>query len=91
MAKTRHMQVRMSQRGIRQELITLTQRFGEPVQDKIVLSRKGIQTLLEELRELQRVAMRALDKGGVVVIESGETLITTYNLDSHDRRKAHAA
>lgn len=91
MTKTRHMQARMSQRGIRQELITLTERFGEPVQDKIVLNRKGIQTLLEELRELQRVAMRALDKGGVVVVESGEALITTYNLDSHDRRRAHAA
>lgn len=91
MAKTRHMRARMSQRGIRQELVTLTQRFGEPVQDKVVLNRKGIQTLLGELRDIERVVMRALDKGGVVVVESGGSLITTYNLDSYDRGKARAA
>ncbi|MBP2297102.1 hypothetical protein [Azospirillum rugosum] len=91
MAKTRHMQARMSQRGIRQELVTLTQRFGEPVQDKVVLNRKGIQTLLDELRDIERVAMRALDKGGVVVVESGGSLITTYNLDSYDRGRPRAA
>jgi hypothetical protein len=88
MSKTRHIQARMSQRGIRQELVALAQRFGEPQKDKVVLGRKGLQSLLNELRDLERMAVKAMDKGGLVVVEAGDVLITAYNLDSYDRRKS---
>ena len=54
-----------------------------------MLGRQGLQLLLRELRDLERTAMRALDKGGLVVVEGDDgTLITTYNLDSYDRARA---
>lgn len=89
MAKTRHIGRRMSQRGIKQALVDLTLQFGEASNDKCVLGRRGLQQLIDELRDLQRTAMQALDKGGVIVVEADGQLITTYNVDSYDRRRAH--
>jgi hypothetical protein len=89
MARTRHFQKRMSQRGITLDLVQLARQFGEPSQDKIVLGRKSLGRLLVAVRELERTTKKALDKGGIVVVEDGETLITTYRADSFDRRKAH--
>ena len=91
MGKTRHIQERMSQRGIRQDIVDLVLRYGEYKQDKVILGRKGLEILLKELREIERVTLRALDKGGVVVVVSGDPLITTYNLNSFNRRKAYSA
>jgi len=89
MARTRHIGKRMSQRGIRMILVNLALRFGQNVQNRHVLGRQGLQLLLRELRDLERTAMRALDKGGLVVVEGDDgTLITTYNLDSYDRARA---
>ena len=90
MARTRHFQRRMSQRGINLDMVELARQFGVPVQDKIVLGRKNIDQLLAALREIERTAKKARDKGGVVVVEDGEALITTYRLDSFDRRKAYS-
>jgi len=88
MSKTRHIGKRMSQRGIRQSLVDLTLRFGEDVQDKCVLGRRGLEQLLRELRELERTTMQALDKGGVVVVQSDGDLITAYDVDSYRRSRA---
>ncbi len=90
MGKTRHIQGRMSQRGIRQELLDIALQYGEPVQDKVILGKKALQLLLNELHEIERQALKAMDKGGIVVVVSGEHLITTYNLNSYSRRKAMA-
>lgn len=89
MARTRHIGRRMSQRGIKQALINLTLQFGEDAQDKCVLGRRGLQQLIDELRDLERTAMQALDKGGVIVVQADGALITTYNVNSYDRRRAH--
>jgi hypothetical protein len=88
MARTKHIQQRMSQRGITLDLVDLARQFGEPNQDKVVLGRKGLGELLEAVRDIERAAKKALDKGGIVVIEDGDALITTYRLDSFSRRKA---
>ena len=42
---------------------------------------KEIQTAIKTLKNI-------LKKGGVVVVSENDTLITTYNLDSYDRRLA---
>jgi len=89
MARTRHMARRMSQRGIKQALIDLTLQFGEDAQDRRVLGRRGLQQLIDELRDLERTAMQALDKGGIVVVQADGGLITTYAVDSYNRRSAH--
>lgn len=90
MARTRHIGRRMSQRGIKQALIDLTLQFGEDAQDRCVLGRRGLQNLIEELRGLERTAMQALDKGGVIVVQANGALITAYAGDSFDRRRANA-
>ncbi len=90
MARTRHIGRRMSQRGIKQALVDLTLQFGEDVQDKRVLGRRGILQLINELRDLQRTAMQALDKGGVIVVQADGALITAYDVDSFGRGRIHA-
>ena len=88
MSKTRHIGKRMSQRGIRQSLVDLTLQFGEDVQDKCVLGRRGLEQLLHELRGLERTTMQALDKGGIVVVQSDGALITAYDVDSYRRSRS---
>jgi hypothetical protein len=90
MHTTKHMQARMSQRGISGDMVDLARRFGRDDQDKYILDRKGLQRLLEELRGLERKVIKALDKGGVVVVEAGGALITTYNVDGYDTRQLDA-
>ncbi|QOZ66558.1 DUF4258 domain-containing protein [Bradyrhizobium arachidis] len=90
MARTRHFQQRMSQRGISLEMVELVRRFGEPDQDKIVLGRKSLRELIAAMQRLERTAKEAMDKGGCVVVEDGDSLITTYRLDSYDRRKSRS-
>jgi hypothetical protein len=88
MAHTRHMTTRMNQRGITQDLVALTLEYGECQHDKYVLTRKGLEQILAALRQTERTVIRALDKGGVVVVEDGGQLITTYSAKSYDRRRA---
>jgi hypothetical protein len=84
--KTRHFQARMSQRAIDQELVSLVLGFGSPEPDgKIVLNRKSLEALCERLTKLRQDAQKALHKGGLVVVEEGGKLITTYRLDSYNR------
>jgi hypothetical protein len=48
------MVTRMKQRGLTQDMVDLALQFGECQGDKYVLSRKSLQQLLEELRDLER-------------------------------------
>lgn len=82
MAKTKHYGARIAQRGIRETTVQLAQMHGIPHGDKLVLGRKQIRTVLEELDRERKELIRAMDKGGVVVVESGGVLITAYDRDS---------
>jgi hypothetical protein len=86
---TKHMYARMSQRGISGDLVDLARQYGRDDQDKLILDRKGLRGLLDELRGLERKVIKALDKGGIVVVEAGGALITAYSADSYDRRRLH--
>ncbi len=85
MAKTKHYAARISQRGIREATVELAQRHGMPHGDKMVLGRKQIRALLEELDRERRELIRAHDKGGVIVVERDGVLITAYDFDSVKR------
>jgi hypothetical protein len=87
---TRHMTTRMNQRGITQDLVDLALKYGECQHDKYVLTRRRLEQILAALRQTERTVIRALDKGGVVVVEDGGQLITTYTTKSYDRRHARA-
>ena len=85
---TKHIAARMSQRGISCEMIALARSFGEFEGDRLVLNPARLVSLLERLRVMERTTMKLIDKGGIVVVEDDDALITTFNLNSFDRRKA---
>jgi hypothetical protein len=58
---------------------------------QMFLNRKGLLRLIESAREIERTAKKALDRGGIVVVENDGSLITTYRFDSYDRKKARRA
>jgi len=85
MAKTKHFGDRLQQRGIRVKTVELARQYGIPDGDKLILGRKQILIRLNELDQERKELIRAMDKGGVVVVERGGTLVTAYDFDSFNR------
>ena len=81
-AKTRHFSSRISQRGIREATVRLAQKHGCPHGDKLVLGKKQIRSVLDALDRERKELIQAMDKGGVIVVESCGDLITAYDFDS---------
>jgi len=79
MYETFHINKRLRQRGITNRMIELTLEFGEVQADKIRLGTRRIKKLLRTHKELKKDLLKILDKGGLVVVSSGATLITAYN------------
>lgn len=79
---THHMNVRMNQRGIPVDLVNLALQHGEWSGDRCRLDRKGLKRLLAEIDQTRSLALRALDKGGLEVVEAEGNLITTYRVAS---------
>lgn len=78
----------MSQRSIDQTMVELVIEHGSPEPNgKTILNRKSLLALCESINTLKKQIVRALDKGGLVVVEDAGTLITTYRLDSFDHRR----
>lgn len=74
--RTRHIEKRMGQRGISQNMVDLVLHYGEERgAGRVVLNRKSASQLRRDYREL----MRILDKGGVEVVVEEKVLITAYN------------
>jgi len=89
---SQHAQQRMNQRGISRRLVDFTLRHGRVEGDKHVLDRDESRRLIDALTEELRLAKRVLDKGGVTVVEGGDTLVTAYNLATariNHRRRRH--
>jgi hypothetical protein len=82
MTKTKHFGDRIQQRGIRVKTVELARQYGIPDGDKLVLGRKQIRIRLNELDQERKELIRAMDKGGVIVVECGGALITAYDFDS---------
>lgn len=84
---TLHMDIRMNQRGISADLVSLALEYGEWQGDRCRLDRKGLKLLLAEIDQVRSTALRALDKGGVAVIEANGHLITTYPIPKRRKGK----
>lgn len=84
---TFHLDRRMNQRGITRDLLDFTLAHGTWEGDRCILGKKALKALLEEYDELRRLAVRAMDKGGMVVIEAGGREITAYPITSRRRGK----
>lgn len=83
MARTRHINQRMAQRGINGRMVDLVSEYGQSVGDKMVLDRKNIDALLNAMHTLKKDLLRVRNKGGVVVVEENGHQLTTYNLNSY--------
>lgn len=82
-SQSRHVKQRMGQRGITGEMIDLVLQHGKPQHDsKVALTQKDAQRLLTQMQHSIKVIKKILDKGGVVVVENNNTVITTYNCES---------
>ena len=75
---TLHMDVRMNQRGITYDLVSLALEHGEWQGDRCRLDRKRLKRLIVSIDQTRSIAVRALDKGGLEVVEAGAQLITAY-------------
>jgi hypothetical protein len=87
-AKTKHIQKRMSQRGINSRLVDLVSQFGMDHGDKVILTRKNTEALLGAVNGLKADLLAIQSKGGLVVVEQNDCQITVYALDSYSRKKA---
>lgn len=75
---TRHMHARMNQRGIPGELVDLVLSHGHWEGDACTLGRKDLRKLKDDVEQLRSIVLKALDKGGLAVVESGGALVTAY-------------
>lgn len=86
MSQTRHIQKRMSQRGIQKKLLNVVTSFGvSSDRDKIILNKKNTEAVLKQLDSLRQKLLDIHKKGGLVVVEVDNDLITTYHLNSYQR------
>jgi hypothetical protein len=88
MHTTTHIDVRMNQRGIRKELVSLALDLGRIEGDRYVLDTKTIRAEMCELRRKLKFLGDAERKGGVVVVAAGDSLVTTYRADGFNRPSA---
>lgn len=75
---TLHFDQRMNQRGINRQLVDLALEHGFWSGDRCTLNRKSLDRVIERCDELRRLALKARDKGGIVVVEAGGQEITAY-------------
>lgn len=80
MNTTHHFSQRMSQRGVNREMVAVVRDYGVLEGDRVVLGQRDAGRLINELMRKLRVLKKIQDKGGLVVVESGDCLVTTYNL-----------
>ena len=92
MAKTRHIQRRLSQRGIKSETLALVAQFGFEQGDKIILNKQACIAASQALYQMKRLLDEGAEKGGYVLVEADGVEITTYRLNSYgrNRRRVHS-
>lgn len=84
---TLHFDQRMNQRGVNRQLVDLVLAHGAWTGDRCTLNRKRLDRVIEDCDEIRRLALKARDKGGIVVVEAGGQEITTYPLRPRRKRR----
>ncbi len=83
MYKTKHLQQRMSQRGITTAIVEIVEKYGVRQNEKLILNRKNCQELSRKFGEMKRVCDKMAEKGGYTLVAVNDSLITAYRLDSY--------
>ena len=90
MAKTRHIQRRMDQRSITNQMLEMVKEFGVNENgDKTILNRKGIYLARRELKKIDSILDKMTSRGGVVLVEYNNSEITAYSLESFNKNLLH--
>ncbi len=78
--QTKHMEDRMRQRGISEEMVGAILELGEwnARGDRLELPKKAIGPLLQQKRDELKLLERLARRGGASVVVDGDTLITVY-------------
>jgi hypothetical protein len=82
---TIHAIQRFSQRGISKSLAWVAYQFGRVKRDKYILDKKTINQTLTDLDKIRTILLKAMDKGGLVIVMPEDTVITAYGLSSYKR------
>lgn len=88
MKKSRHIGMRMSQRGISKAVIDMLSTFGICDGNKISLNQKNCQYLSSILMGMKRELDRMAQKGGYTMVSVNDVLITVYRNNSFNEHKA---
>ncbi|CAM3227735.1 hypothetical protein [Vibrio rarus] len=86
MARTRHIQMRMSERAINDQMLDIVEKFGVDDGDKIILNKKAIDSALTSLKRISQNMQKMSQRGGLVLVKSGDLDITTYALGSFNKK-----
>jgi ferric-dicitrate binding protein FerR (iron transport regulator) len=74
------MKQRMNQRGITGDMVALVGEFGDWRDNRLVLDRRGLTEAVRSLDRLRGRMLKALDKGGLAVVELNGRQVTTYSI-----------
>lgn len=85
MGRTTHFDNRVQERGISQELVDLVLKHGTQNGNKIIITKKASQQVLNHLDRLRKSFVRICDKGGIEIAADGDVLITAMNLNTRKR------
>ena len=85
MAKTRHIQKRMNQRGIQSHFLDLVKTFGIKTGDKCTLNKKACKDVLAQLDAMRQDIIKMYEQGGLVLVEQDDVEITCYRLNSYKK------
>lgn len=69
-------------------MVRMVREYGVLDGKKVVLGRRAVGKLIDERTAELRVLKKIQDKGGVIVVEDGDSLITTYKYSGREKRPA---
>lgn len=81
-----HARIRMGQRGIPDRMIELARKHGRIEGDQWVLDIREAKAALDQVMVERAALLKVIDKGGLVVIEEDDTVVTAYNITERLRR-----
>jgi hypothetical protein len=82
MAMTKHIHARMTQRGINNAMLELVREYGSWSGDKCILTKKAAFEILEQHNAVRKNLIKIGEKGGLVLVEEGDSEITCYRYDA---------
>lgn len=84
---TLHLDRRMNQRAVTRPMLDLALQHGEILGDRCVLSRKAIEARMRDLEKEMSQLRDLHQKGGIVVVVEGDTILSTWRLPKQKTRR----